>query len=115
MGGSPRPPWIRIGTRRSEASANTGASRSSFSMKRWARGWSLIPRAPRSRQRSASSIGLSVRSRRTNGISLPSERFAYSSVRSFGARNAGWRSGSSMQNMNARDTSWRSMLRSSSS
>ena len=30
---------------------------------------------------------------------MPSERFAYSSVRSFGARKAGWRSGSSMQNM----------------
>ena len=43
-------------------------------MKRCARGWSLIPRAPRSRQRFASSIGLSVRSRRTNGISRPSER-----------------------------------------
>ena len=57
-----------------------------------ARGWSLIPRAPRSRQRSASSIGSSVRSRRTNGISRPSERAASSSVRSFGGaerRDAG--------------------------
>src|SRR5204863_373838 len=57
IGGSPRPPWIRIGTRRAAASSNTGASRSSFSVKRCARGWSLIPRAPRSRQRVASSIG----------------------------------------------------------
>ncbi len=58
IGGSPRPAWIRIGTRRSAARANTGASRSSFRRNRCARGWSLIPRAPRSRQRSASSIGL---------------------------------------------------------
>src|SRR5206468_1682939 len=27
IGGSPRPPWIRIGTRRSAASSNTGAPR----------------------------------------------------------------------------------------
>ena len=31
------------------------------------------------------------------------ERFAYSSVRSFGARKPGWRSGSSMQNMKERE------------
>ena len=58
IGGRPRPPWIRIGTRRSAASAKTGSSRSSSSRKPCARGWSLIPRAPRSRQRVASSIGL---------------------------------------------------------
>ena len=42
---------MRIGTRRSAASAKTGARRSSFRRKLCARGWSLIPRAPRSRQR----------------------------------------------------------------
>ena len=51
IGGSPRPPWMRIGTRRSAASSKIGASRWSFRRKRCARGWSLIPRAPRSRQR----------------------------------------------------------------
>ena len=45
----------------------------------------------------------------------PSERFACSSVRSFGARKPGWRSGSSMQNMNAREIPWLAMIRSSSS
>ena len=67
----PRPPWIRIGTLRSAASSKTGERRSSFSRNFCARGWSLIPRAPRSRQRVASSIGSSARSRRTNGISRP--------------------------------------------
>ena len=57
IGGRPRPPWIRIGTRRSQASSKTGASRSSFSRNFCARGCSLIPRAPASRQRRASSIG----------------------------------------------------------
>ena len=32
IGGRPRPPWIRIGTRRSAASSNTGASRSSVAV-----------------------------------------------------------------------------------
>ena len=59
IGGRPRPAWTRIGTRRSAASSKTGASRSSLSRNFWARGWSLIPRAPRSRQRRASSIGSS--------------------------------------------------------
>ena len=49
IGGSPRPPWMRIGTRRSAASANTGSRRSSVSRKPCARGWSLMPLAPRSR------------------------------------------------------------------
>ena len=71
IGGRPRPPWMRIGTRRSAESRKIGASRSSFSMKRCARGWSLIPRAPRSSPRRASSSGSSVRSSRTNGISRP--------------------------------------------
>ena len=48
---STRPPWIRIGTSRSTASAKTASSRSSPTENFWARGWSLIPRAPRSRQR----------------------------------------------------------------
>ena len=69
----------------------------------WARGWSLIPRAPASRQRRASSIGVSFRSRRTNGISRPSLRAANASVRLLAALKAGWRSGSSRQNMNARE------------
>ena len=51
-----------------------GASRSSLSRNCCARGCSLIPRAPRSRQRTASSIGSSPRSSRTNGISRPSPR-----------------------------------------
>ena len=51
IGGRPRPAWIRIGTPRSAASSKTGASRSSLSRNFCARGWSLIPRAPRSRQR----------------------------------------------------------------
>ena len=46
-------------------------SRSSVASKRCARGCSLIPRAPASRQRVASSIGVSFRSRRTNGIRRP--------------------------------------------
>ena len=74
IGGRPRPPWIRIGTRRSAASSKTGASRSSFSRNFCARGCSLIPRAPASRQRVASSTGPSARSSRTNGTSRPSER-----------------------------------------
>src|SRR6266542_2112639 len=45
IGGSPRPPWIRIGTFRSAASSNTGVSRASWSEIFCARGWSLIPRA----------------------------------------------------------------------
>ena len=75
---------MRMGTRRSAASSKTGASRSSFRRKRCARGWSLIPRAPASRQRRASSIGSAERSRRTNGMSSPCERSAAASVRSFG-------------------------------
>ena len=86
IGGSPRPPWIRIGTRRSAASSNTGPSRSSVAVNFCARGWSLIPRAPASRQRRASSIGDSLRSSRTNGISRPFDRSANASVRSFAAR-----------------------------
>ena len=70
IGGRPRPPWMRIGTRRSAASANTGSRRGSSGRKRCARGCSLIPRAPRSRHRTASSMGDSVRSRRTNGHEL---------------------------------------------
>ena len=85
IGGRPRPAWMRIGTPRSAASANTGTSRSSLSRNFCARGWSLIPRAPRSRQRRASSIGPSSRSSRTNGTSRPSELAANSSVRSFPA------------------------------
>ena len=55
------------------ASSNTGRSRSSSSEIRCARGCSLMPRAPASMQRSASSIGVSFRSSRTNGISRPSD------------------------------------------
>ena len=62
---------MSIGTRRSAARPNTGSSRGSSGRKRCARGWSLMPRAPRSRQRRASSIGVSSRSRRTNGTSSP--------------------------------------------
>ena len=43
IGGRPRPPWIRIGTFHSDASSNTGPSRSSVDWKPCARGWSLIP------------------------------------------------------------------------
>ena len=57
IGGRPRPPWIRTGTRRSAASAKTGSRRGSSGRKRCARGWSLMPRAPRSMQRVASSTG----------------------------------------------------------
>ena len=60
IGGSPRPPWMRIGTFRSAASSKTGGSRASFSAIFCARGCSLIPFAPRSRQRIASSIGILV-------------------------------------------------------
>ena len=48
-------------------------------------------------------------------MSRPSLRAACSSVRSFGARNAGCRSGSSMQNMNAREIPYRSITSASSS
>src|SRR6266508_4330449 len=61
-----------------------------------------MPRAPRSRQRLASPIGSSARSRRTNGISFPPERAAYASVRLLPAWNPGWRSGSSRQNTKQR-------------
>ena len=115
IGGRPRPPWIRIGTPRSAASSNTGASRSSSSRNFCARGCSLIPPAPRSRQRVASSIGLSARSSRTNGTSSPPLRSAKASVRSFGARKPGCRSGSSRQNMNERVIPCARWIRSSSS
>ena len=100
---------------RSAASSNTGASRSSSSRNFCARGCSLIPPAPRSRQRTASSIGLSVRSSRTNGTSRPSLCSANASVRSFGARKPGCRSGSSRQNMNEREIPCACWIRSSSS
>ena len=60
IGGMPRPAWMSTGRRCSSASANTGSRRSSSTVKRWARGCSLMPRAPSARQRRASSIGLSV-------------------------------------------------------
>ena len=50
---------MRIGTCRSAASAKTGASRSSSRRNACARGWSLIPRAPASSARVASSTGCS--------------------------------------------------------
>src|SRR2546428_2799645 len=115
IGGSPRPPWMRIGTRRSAAIAKTGVSRSSSSRNFCARGCSLMPRAPRSRQRSASSIGASARSSRTNGIMRPFERSAKASVRSLPALKPGCRSGSSRQKTLQRETPKRSSSASSSS
>ena len=56
----PRPAWQRIGSRCSSASANTSCSAGWSSVKPSARGWSLMPRAPLSRQRRASSSGDSM-------------------------------------------------------
>ena len=50
----PRPAWTSTGSRRSSASANTGARSGWSSANCSARGWSLMPRAPRSSARSAS-------------------------------------------------------------
>src|SRR5215210_6825707 len=115
IGGRPRPPWIKIGTFRPAASSNTGASRSSSSRNFCARGCSLIPRAPASRQRVASSIGLSPRSSRTNGISSPPLAAAKASVRSLGALKLGRRSGSSRQKTNERVIECARWIRSNSS
>ena len=60
IGGMPRPAWMSTGRRCSSASAKTGSSRSSSTVNFWARGCSLMPRAPSARQRRASSIGLCV-------------------------------------------------------
>ena len=57
IAGRPRPAWIRIGTRRSAASRNTGSRPRSPKSNFCARGCSLMPLAPLSRQRSASGIG----------------------------------------------------------
>ena len=45
----PRPAWISTGSRCSSASANTGSRRSSSTVNFWARGCSLMPRAPSAR------------------------------------------------------------------
>jgi len=79
-----------------------------------ARGWSLIPRAPRSMQRVASSTGVSSRSSRTYGTSSSGASAAWASVRSFAARNAGWRSGSSRQKTFERVTRYARWIGSSS-
>ena len=72
-GGRPRPAWIRTGRRRSAASAKTASKRGSATENACERGCSLMPRAPRSMQRSASASGSSPSSAsRTNGISRPS-------------------------------------------
>ena len=57
----PRPACTRIGSRRSSASANRRSTSGWSSVNRSARGCSLIPRAPRSRQRSASATAIGVR------------------------------------------------------
>ncbi len=59
--GMPRPAWTSTGSRRSSASANTGARFGWSSANCSARGWSLMPRAPRSSARSASASGVAVR------------------------------------------------------
>ncbi len=55
----PRPAWTRIGTRRSAATANSVSTPGTPSVKPSARGCSLMPTAPASRQRSASARGSS--------------------------------------------------------
>ena len=93
VSGRPRPAWIRIGTRASSASAKIGSTWPARP-NAWARGCSLIPRAPSPRQRSASATGSSAGSRRQKGIRRPSLPAAQSSTRSLGSRYAGERSGS---------------------
>ena len=55
--GIPRPAWIRIGTRRSCATSTISRTPGSCSVNCSARGCSLIPTAPASRQRRASAAG----------------------------------------------------------
>ena len=83
-GGSPRPAWMSTGRRRSCASAKTASSCGSLTRNACARGCSLMPRAPRSRQRSASPSGSSSRLSRTNGKSRSGASAAHLSTRSFG-------------------------------
>ena len=88
IGGRPRPPWMRIGTRRSAAIANTGVRRSSSSVEL------LCARVELDATRAAveaafgPSIGSSVRSSRRTGSSVRCERAPNSSVRSFAGAEA---------------------------
>ena len=59
--GMPRPAWIRTGTRRSFASETSSSTAGSSMVNCSARGCSLIPRAPASRQRLASARAIVVR------------------------------------------------------
>src|SRR3954471_1484750 len=57
----PRPAWMRIGTPASRAQAKIEFAAGRPNSNAWARGWSLMPRAPRARQRWASPTGASAR------------------------------------------------------
>ena len=85
----PRPAWIRIGTpalvrRAATRSSTAGSVIANCS----ARGWSLIPRAPASRQRVASASAPSCGSTRQKGTSRPSAPAAAASASSLAARVA---------------------------
>ena len=84
----PRPAWISTGTRRSCASATISRTAGSDSVKRSARGCSLIPLAPASRQRRASVSGSSRGSSRQNATSRPPESAAASMHAVVGGRVA---------------------------
>ena len=82
--GIPRPAWIRIGTRRSCATATISRTPGSDIVNCSARGCSLIPTAPASRQRRASAAGWSRGSSRQNATRRPSDAAAAEIATSFG-------------------------------
>ena len=86
--GMPRPAWISTGTRRSCASATISRTAGSDSVKRSARGCSLMPLAPASRQRRASVSGSARGSTRQNATSRPPDSAAAASTRSLAGRIA---------------------------
>ena len=84
--GIPRPAWIRIGTLASSATFQIDSAAALPNPNAWARGCSLIPRAPSARQRSASATGSSPGSSRQYGYSRPSDSCAQRRTRSLGNR-----------------------------
>ena len=75
--GIPRPAWIRTGSLRSCANVKTSRTASSSIPKPSARGCSLMPRAPSSKQREASATGSSCGSSRQNGTRRPFDAAAH--------------------------------------
>ena len=82
--GIPRPAWIRIGTRRSCATATISRTPGSDIVNCSARGCSLIPTAPASRHRRASAAGESRGSSRQKDTNRPSDAEAAAIDASFG-------------------------------